>query len=285
MNTLLLIGILAVIIAAGAGTYYIASHQLTSPQTQTITTSITTTTHTPYQTQTTISTSSTVSSIASTTGTTTQTTSGSKSITTQKISFIGLVRHFKHVGVEVEIHNGTTGEVTTNTFSYSRSKTSLNGETVFLININYNSTEGDEGSIKIWLSHDYSRVLQLKLGDQVLTGQMAEFYGNKILQTIDKAFFATMSYNLQFQITEGTTQAIMHGWIVNTLNPIQITISGHTYPGYYYKVTNINDAESNTAWAEGKIAEIINEQYYHVYMKVAMKNGDVFTVKFTDLEV
>jgi hypothetical protein len=200
------------------------------------------------------------------------------------MSFIGLVKHFKHAKIEIESHNGTTGEISTSWFSYTRSETSLNGITAIHVELAYNSSEGNGGTLEIWLSNDYSKILQIKLGDQILTGQMAEVYGNQILHTVDTAFFATTSFNLQFQVAEGTAEATMHGWVVNTFSPTQVTISGHTYSGYYYKVTNVNDAESDTAWAEGKIAEIISDQYYHVYMKAGMKNGDTFTIQFTELE-
>ena len=138
--------------------------------------------------------------------------------------------------------------------------------------------------MEVWLSTDYSKILQIKVGGQTLPGQMAEAYGSQMLNAIDTAFFATTSSSLQFKVAEGTAQATMHGWVVEAFNPTQVTISGHTYSGYYYKVTNVNDAESNTAWAEGKIAEIISGQYYHVYMKAGMKNGDTFVIQFAELE-
>jgi hypothetical protein len=201
------------------------------------------------------------------------------------MSFIGLVKHFKHAKIEIETHNGTTGEVSTSWFSYTSSETSLNGEAVIHVELTYNSSEGGGQIMEIWLSNDYSKILQIKLGDQPpMTGQMAELYGTQILHALDTAFFATTSSSLQFQVAEGTAQATMNGWVVNTFNPTQVTISGHTYSGYYYKVTNVNDAESDTAWAEGKIAEIISGQYYHVYMKAGMKNGDTFVIQFTELE-
>jgi len=109
--------------------------------------------------------------------------------------------------------------------------------------------------------------------------------GQQLLRTLEASplFVVASSYDLQFRVAEGTAEAMKHGWIVDDFHPTQVTISGVTYSGYYFKVTNVSDTDSDTQSIEGKIVELHNGFYYLVYIYAVQKNGDTFKLEVTEL--
>ncbi len=121
------------------------------------------------------------------------------------------------------------------------------------------------------------------MNGQTITGPYAKIVGKQILNSLSTMFLVTTTTKFEFYVTEQSASMMASGWKLDAFQPVQVTISGATYHGYYFKATNINDAGSNTQSVEGKIAELHSGYYYLVYIKAIEKDGDIFQLEFTEL--
>lgn len=336
MNTGLVAGIIVLVIAAGAGIYFVMSQQGATE----ITTTLTTTSHTQTTTQapqttnamsttttiiTSTSTTSGTETISTTTTTqttttmsptttqpqttTTQTTSQTATTTTtspqtvttttvpptstttvagttvqvSQLTLGGLLGNFTHVKVSITATNASTGEISTYSIEFTKSLDTVNGQQVLRIDLTFTDDEGEQTVATIWVTQDFQNVVQVEIEGQIMTGPYAEIIGRQILQTIGNMFLVAYTPNFEFYIQGASAELMTLGWRLDTFQPTQVTISGITYSGYYFKVTNVNDAESNTQSVEGKIVELHPDFYYMVYMKVVDVDGNTYEFEFTEL--
>ena len=256
----------------------------TSPKTTITSTYTTTTTPTHTTTSSTSSTTTTVSSTTTATTITSTTTSPGQYINTTGITVTELLKTFKYIKMSFRYYNATLDETMTNYISLSQKSVMLNGQNAVEIDLILNSTESGNLTISIWTSPDYQHILQISYAGQTFSGPQAEIMGKQILQGLDKALYVTSSADFTFRVAEGEAQLVANGWTVNDFHQTTVAISNHNYEGYYYKVSNVNDANSDVSWAEGKIAKITTSGYYHVYLHLQLKNKDLFTLEITELE-
>ena len=202
-------------------------------------------------------------------------------INVSSVSLYGLLHHFQHINLTIEYHNATSGKVLHESMVFDQVKIAIDGQPGILINITV-SSEGGEGQhiMSLWTAKNYTHVFKIRIENQEITGTMAEVYGKQIINSLNNMLLAGSAESLQIEIAKGTASATMHGWIVNEVIPTKVTLSGHTYQGYYYKATNVNDNSSDAAWFEGKVVNLYGDMYYHVYGKARLKNNDliIFTV-------
>ncbi len=324
MNASILIGIaIILIVAAGAGYYFMSSQPqtqittqstptstqgstITSATTQTTesnpqtssssgTTSETTAATTPAPPATTSTTSTstttqpptetTITSTPQQTTTTATTTSEEETISVKGAGLESLLTHFRKVTLTIIEKNGTTGEVKINNLTYVESKTTLNGEKAIEIDFQVNESNGKVVLAQVWVTPDYKEVLQISIEGHTLTGPMAQAYGHSLMEGLGSMLYVGSSMNMEFVI--GTTEAkiLASGWSLQGMNPTTVTISGHTYKAYSFKAVNVADEKSNVKMVEGTIANIFGHSYYYTYLKVTMKNNDTYTLKFTELEL
>ena len=125
----------------------------------------------------------------------------------------------------------------------------------------------------------------MKIGDNVVTGPYADTMGKQFLRTLEYSplFAVTSFYDIQFHVVEGMAEAMKHGWMVDFFNLTQVAISGVTYQGYHFKVTNLSDTQSDTKSVEGKLVELNLGFYYLVYIYAVEKDGDTFQLELTGL--
>ena len=255
----------------------------TSPKTtitSTYTTTTTTTTTSTSSTTTTVSPTTTATTITSTT----TTTSPGQYINTTGITVTELLKTFRYIKMSFSYYNATSDETMTDYISLSQKSVILNGQSAIEIDLILNSTESGNLTMSIWTSPDYQHILQISYAGQTFSGPQAEIMGKQILQGLDKALYVTSSADFTFRVAEGEAQLVANGWTVNDFHQTTVTISNHNYEGYYYKVSNVNDANSDVSWAEGKIAKITTTGYYHVYLHLQLKDKDLFTLEITELE-
>ncbi|MCD6530537.1 hypothetical protein J7L06_09710 [Candidatus Bathyarchaeota archaeon] len=201
------------------------------------------------------------------------------------LTFEGMVEKYKHAKIVMKSSNSTTGETQISSFEYTATKETLKGQQVIKLELTYSEEESEETVASLWVTPDFQQIVQVRIGDNVLTGPYAETVGKQILQTLKHSplFAVTSSYSIRFHVAEGSAEAMRHGWTVEAFHPIQVTISGITYPGYYFKVANVGDTDSDTQSVEGKIAELNPGFYYLVYIHAVQKNGDTFQLELTEL--
>ncbi len=300
MKTGLIVGIVVLIIVAGAGMYFVMTQQgpteittTSAPQTQTTTTQTTSapptsstiqttttlTTTTPPQTTTTPPQTTTTT----TTPPTTTTTATGTTIQVSQLTLNGLFGNFTHAKIVATIINSSTGETNVYTLEYTETPDTLNGQQVIRIDFTYAEEGGDQQSFTMWVTPDFQHVMQIEMEGQTITGPNAELIGQQILNGISTMFFVTYAPNFEFYVTEETAEMTAHGWSLDAFQPIQVDISGVTYSGYYFKATNVNDAESNTQSVEGKIVELHANYYYLVYIKIVDKDGNTYQFELTEL--
>ena len=186
--------------------------------------------------------------------------------------------------MSIKYYNATSDETVTDYISLLQKNVVLNGQNTIEVDLTLNSTKSGNLTISIWASPDYQHILQISYAGQTFSGPQAEMMGKQILQGLDKALYAASSADFTFKITEGEAQLVANGWTINDFHKTTVSISNHNYEGYYYKISNVNDANSEVFWAEGKIAKITASGYYHVYLHLQLKNKDLFTLEITELE-
>ncbi len=250
--------------------------------TQTTTTETASPTETQTQTQTQTTTQETITT-TETTQTTTTSTQSSEIITVNKMTFTGLLKNFKHMKIEVEFHNATTGETSISYFVYNETPSEVDGQQAVKVEITLGDEEtGESSSGAVWMDPDFNKVLQIEMEGQVFTGPQAEMIGQQMLFSIDSMLFIASDFSIQLVITGATAEMEEEGWELTDFHSTTVTISGITYDGYYFKAKNVNDAESDVTEGEAIIAKLLPDQYYMVYMKVNLEDGSTFKLQITE---
>lgn len=198
--------------------------------------------------------------------------------------FTELLNRYKLGKITITVFNSTTGETKTYSLKYNWTVGELSGQQVKILDAAY-SGEDKETIARFWVTPDFLQALQMRIDNQIMPGPLANMVWGQILSVLSSWLVAGSGYDYAFQfiVFESTVEAARHGWLVDEFYPIQITISGITYAGYYGKATNVNDVESKAQTVEGKAAEILPELYYLVYWRVVEKDGDEFLIEISEL--
>ena len=208
-----------------------------------------------------------------------------KTVRSTPLTFKEMVQEYTHAKVVMKAFNSTTSETQVVSFEYTATKETLNGQQVIRLDLTYSEEGSEETVASLWITLDFQQVVQVKIGDNVVTGPYADTMGKQFLQTLEYSplFAVTSSYDIQFHVVEGMAEAMKHGWMVDFFNPTQVAISGITYQGYHFKVTNLSDTQSDTKSVEGKLVEVNPGFYYLVYIYAVEKDGDTFQLELTEL--
>ena len=74
------------------------------------------------------------------------------------------------------------------------------------------------------MTRDYARVIQVEVGGQVLTGNMAQYIGSLIVNAVDRMLVVTSEYNVK--IDEATARVILarNEWLLESYGKTTVEI-------------------------------------------------------------